>query len=379
MNWFGNAKSWPLVPLKDISTLKRGYDLPVSQRNSGNVPIYAANGKNGSHDDVKIKAPGVITGRSGTIGKVHYTEEDYWPLNTALYVTNFHGNNPRWVYYMLQSFKLDRFVEGAGVPTLNRNLVHGELVPLPPLPEQKRIAAILDAADALRTQRRQSIAELDLLLQSTFLEMFGDPVENPKGWEVKKLTETAQVKGGFAFKSDDYLPEKNGVPLIRIGEVNRQDFDGDKIMHLPIEFIEKYDRFIIKDGALLMSLTGTIGKNDYGNVTLLKGRSEKYFLNQRVAEIKPNKSIDKNFLFHYLRNKDVKNMLVKNDRGVRQANISNKDIQELSLIVPPQYLQNQYAMISKSIELQKLRLNKHLLELDTLFASLQQRAFNGEL
>lgn len=132
MSFFQNHSGWPLVPLKNIATLKRGYDLPVGARNEGAVPIYAANGKNGAHDEVKIKGPGVITGRSGTIGKVHYCEEGFWPLNTALYVMDFHGNHPRWVYYMLSAFKLERFSEGAGVPTLNRNLVHDELIPLPP-------------------------------------------------------------------------------------------------------------------------------------------------------------------------------------------------------------------------------------------------------
>ena len=157
MSFFQNHAGWPLVPLKSIATLKRGYDLPVGERNEGTVPIYAANGKNGAHDEVKIKGPGVITGRSGTIGKVHYCEEDFWPLNTALYVMDFHGNHPRWIYYMLSNFKLERFSEGAGVPTLNRNLVHDELIPLPPLSEQKRIAAILDKADAIRRKRQQAI------------------------------------------------------------------------------------------------------------------------------------------------------------------------------------------------------------------------------
>lgn len=131
MSFFKNEKSWPLVPLKDIATLKRGYDLPTQERKEGVIPIYAANGQNGQHNEAKIKGPGVITGRSGTIGKVHYTKNDFWPLNTALYVMNFHGNDPKWVFYLLQAFKLERFVEGAGVPTLNRNLVHGELIPLP--------------------------------------------------------------------------------------------------------------------------------------------------------------------------------------------------------------------------------------------------------
>ena len=105
MTFLKNIKGYPEIPLIEIATLKRGYDLPTQNRADGNVPIFAANGQNGSHNEAKAFGPGVVTGRSGTIGKVHYVETDYWPLNTSLYVTNFHGNHPKWVFYMLQAFK----------------------------------------------------------------------------------------------------------------------------------------------------------------------------------------------------------------------------------------------------------------------------------
>lgn len=202
MSFFQNHSGWPLVPLKDIATLKRGYDLPVSQRTEGVVPIYAANGQNGTHNEVKINGPGVITGRSGTIGKVHYCEEGFWPLNTSLYVMNFHGNHPRWVFYMLKAFRLERYSEGAGVPTLNRNLVHDELIPLPPLPEQKRIAAILDKADAIRRKRQQAIQLADELLRSAFESINCKPLTLKKGGECTdgyrwvNLSDVARLESG---------------------------------------------------------------------------------------------------------------------------------------------------------------------------------------
>ena len=183
------AKSygWATKPLIEVATLQRGYDLPVQDRTDGPFPIFAANGPVGFNSTAKCKSPGVVTGRSGTIGKVHFVAEDYWPLNTSLYVTDFHGNDERWVYYMLQTFGLERFSQGAGVPTLNRNLIHGEPVKVPPVCEQRRIAAILDKADSLRSKRREALVQLDRLAQSIFVEMFGDPIENPKGFPVKNL------------------------------------------------------------------------------------------------------------------------------------------------------------------------------------------------
>jgi len=202
LSFFKNPNGYPELPLIKIASLQRGYDLPVQNRIDGDIPIFAANGQNGTHNQAKATGPGVVTGRSGTIGKVHYVEGDYWPLNTSLYVTNFHGNHPKWVYYMLQAFRLERFVEGAGVPTLNRNLVHSELIPLPPLPEQKRIAAILDKADVIRRKRQQAIQLADDFLHAVFLDMFGDPLawtrQNvPSDWQEQPIEKIAYLKRGY--------------------------------------------------------------------------------------------------------------------------------------------------------------------------------------
>lgn len=139
-----NGSDWSELPLVKIATLQRGYDLPVQQRRVGTVPVFAANGAVGFHSEAKCDAPGVVTGRSGTIGKVHYVSEAFWPLNTSLYVKDFHGNHPRFIYWLLSSLGLERFHEGSGVPTLNRNIVHEVRVAIPPVAEQRRIAAILD-------------------------------------------------------------------------------------------------------------------------------------------------------------------------------------------------------------------------------------------
>lgn len=252
-------------------------------------------------------------------------------------------------------------------------------VPLPPFAEQKRIAAILDAADALRAKRRESLVQLDTLLQSTFLDMFGDPVTNPKGWGMVDLGGVLDVKGGFVFKSSDYLKDSLGAPLIRIGEVNRCDFVSRNLAQLPLAYLGKYERFVVKKGAILMSLTGTVGKDDYGNAITLEGDADKYLLNQRVAELMPSPKINSVYLHGVLANEKVKGKLTGRSRGVRQANISNGDIKQLRVPLPPLDLQRRFATIVESVKQQKARLRAHLAELDILLASLQQRAFNGDL
>lgn len=117
----GFTGDWEQRKVRDIAPLQRGFDLPISEMKGGNCPVIMSNGIGGFHSKYKAKGPGVVTGRSGTIGKLHYIEDDYWPHNTSLWVTNFNGNYPKFIYYLYQRLDLTRFGSGSGVPTLNRN------------------------------------------------------------------------------------------------------------------------------------------------------------------------------------------------------------------------------------------------------------------
>ena len=154
--------TWMEKPLGDVCTLQRGFDLPTRYRIAGKFPLVSSSGIIDSHTEAKVKGPGVATGRSGSIGNVFYIEEDFWPLNTVLYVKDFHGNDPKFIYRLLRQFDIKRFATGAGVPTLNRNFVHSEIVALPRSPAvQKAIAAKLDSLDE-ETQRLESIYQQKL-------------------------------------------------------------------------------------------------------------------------------------------------------------------------------------------------------------------------
>jgi type I restriction enzyme S subunit len=135
-------RGWEVGRLDDLLVLQRGFDLPKGSRVEGTVPIYAATGVTGFHNEAKVKAPGVVTGRSGTIGDVLYVQEDFWPLNTALWVKEFPKAEPLYAYFVLSSLDLKQFNSGAAVPTLNRNDIHGLEVLIPQRPLQKRFQEI---------------------------------------------------------------------------------------------------------------------------------------------------------------------------------------------------------------------------------------------
>jgi type I restriction enzyme S subunit len=128
----GIPEGWERIPLGETLTLQRGFDLPASQRNPGKYPIYASTGINGYHDKFKVKAPGIVTGRSGSLGTVMYVSEDFWPLNTTLWVKEFKKVDAIFALHLLQSLSLEQYNGGAAVPTLNRNDVHRIEILCPP-------------------------------------------------------------------------------------------------------------------------------------------------------------------------------------------------------------------------------------------------------
>lgn len=172
-----HGEEWNEERFDEVCILQRGFDLPTHSRNEGDYPLVSSNGVTDRIDLWKVKSPGVVTGRSGTIGSVHFIEEDFWPLNTALYIKNFHGNDERFIYYFLKQFNLGKYSTGAGVPTLNRNNVHCEMVAIPSsIKEQKSIVAKLDAL-AVETKKleaiyKQKIARLEELKKSVLKKAF---------------------------------------------------------------------------------------------------------------------------------------------------------------------------------------------------------------
>nr|WP_246486873.1 restriction endonuclease subunit S [Kribbella qitaiheensis] len=147
-SWGGSVGEWRPATLDQLVKLQRGHDLPTSQRRNGSVPVMGAAGQSGTHDTALVKAPGVVLGRAGaSMGKATYCDVDFWPLNTSLYVTDFLGNDPRFVYYLLGLIDFSGYNSGAAQPMLNRNYIKRVQISLPELPEQRAIAGIIGALD----------------------------------------------------------------------------------------------------------------------------------------------------------------------------------------------------------------------------------------
>jgi len=157
---------WTTEPLIEIATLQRGKDLSKLKRVDGPYPVVGSNGIVGYHNEYVAKGPGVLVGRSGSVGRLTYVETPYWPLNTSLWVKDFHGNDPLFVYHLLHRLDFSRYSAGVSVPTLNRNLVHPVVLAVPDLSEQQQIAGILLAADRKIAAEEQRKAALQALFKA---------------------------------------------------------------------------------------------------------------------------------------------------------------------------------------------------------------------
>jgi len=243
--------SWHSCRLGDVLTLKRGHDLPEHSRQDGDVPVVSSSGITGRHTEAKATAPGVVTGRYGTIGEVFYLEEDYWPLNTALYVIDFKGNDPRFASYFLRNILKGYQSEKAAVPGVDRNVLHEIKVRAPSHDLQLGIAGILSAYDDLIENNRRRMALLEesarLLYREWFVRLRFPGYEHtsvvdgvPQGWERKTLGDSITLNYGKALKAE-----------IRV--------DGDYPVYGSSGIVGTHEKPLVQGPSIVLGRKGNVG------------------------------------------------------------------------------------------------------------------------
>ena len=201
-------KEWEVKRILDFAPLQRGFDLPTDKIISGKYPVVYSNGILNHHCECKAKGPGVVTGRSGTIGKVTYVESDYWPHNTSLWVTDFCGNNPKFVFLVYQYIDLSKFASGSGVPTLNRNDVHVSKVAVPPKQEQNRIVEVLELWDTAIEKQSELIEKLKLRKRALMQQLLTGKKRLPGfsgEWKEVKLGDIGEMFKGSGVPKESII------------------------------------------------------------------------------------------------------------------------------------------------------------------------------
>lgn len=279
-----------------------------------------------------------------------------------------------YLYYYLKNMKSNvlKLSRGVAQNNINLGILKNLEIKLYKVEKQRKIANKLDKVQELIDLNQEQINLLDELIKSKFIEMFGDININNKKWREDILKNQITIIGGYAFKSSEF--KDKGIPVLRIGNINAGYFRNKDLKFWNEE--KNLERYLLYPNDIVISLTGTVGKEDYGNVCILKDDFEKYYLNQRNAKLELENTLNKYFITFALKTPEIKRRLTGVSRGVRQANISNKDIENLKIPIPPIELQNQFAYIVKQIDKQKFNYEKNLEQAQKLMDTLMNQYFN---
>lgn len=372
-----NSKYWdngiyPWISISDFSN--NGKFIKTTKEKITDMAVVATGIK-------PISTGTVIMSFKLSIGKVAVvqTDESKTYSNEAIMAFEIKKDLPagigltnEYLYYLLSSIKFDNIGNKAVMgKTLNRGILENIKVTIHSFDKQKKIVAVLDKITYLIDKQKQGIKKLDEIIKSRFVEMFGDPEINPMEWSEKPLSELLNVISGYAFKSE--LFAESGIPVLRIGNINTGIFQAVNMVYWKED--KKLERYKVYPGDLVMSLTGTVGKDDYGNVCILDNEYDAYYLNQRNAKFQIKGNINKYYLSELLKFPQIKKRLTGISRGVRQANISNQDILNLQVPIPNIEKQVQYGEFVHLVNKSKFEVQKSLEKLELLKKSLMQKYF----
>ena len=377
-------KDWLIKNFVDVATLQRGKDLPLDIRSPGSYPVIGSNGVAGYHSEFVSKGPGVLVGWSGSVGKVTFIETNFWPLNTTLWVRDFHENDPTFIYYFLSHFDFARYSAGVSVPTLNRNLVHPIKVCIPPLPEQRAIARALRAVQGAREARLHEVA-LEKERKAALMEHLF--TKGTRG-EATKQTEIGEMPGSWDsiqlesvcikivdcphstphFSSQGFLVARNFN--IRCGKLDLTS----SFFTIEDEYNERIKRCKPIEGDILFSREAPVGE-----ACLIPPNIE-LCLGQRMMLLRVDPLIMNNFfLVQTFYTKSIRSIMTANSSGVTAKHLNVADVKRLKIPYPSIEEQNYISTILDACD-SKIAALEHEARLhDELFRAMLEELMSGRL
>ncbi len=353
---------WQTKSLGEVLTFQRGFDITKDEQCDGPFPVFSSSGPKSTHVEFKVSGPGVIIGRKGTLGSVYYSDGDYWPHDTTLWVKDFHGNDPKFGYYFLQTMGFERLDAGASNPSLNRNHIHMIPVRWPPLPLQRRIAGILSGYDELMENSQRRIRILEAMARALYREWFvhfrfpghkkvprvsSTTGDIPEGWSVTDLAKIcADVNGiqtgpfGSQLHKSDY--SEVGVPVVMPKDLIGFRIRTDTIARIPEETADQLSRHRMQPGDIVYGRRGDIGRRAF-----IMPHQVGWFCGTGCLRIRPNpRAVNGWYLFNYIGQDDVLGLIAGRAQGVTMPNLNTGVMSSVPVKLPTQQLQNDFARLT---------------------------------
>lgn len=339
-----SVTEWREVALGEVLTLQRGFDLPARERSVGRFPVVSSAGVTGCHSEYKVDAPGVVIGRYGSLGSVHWIEEPFWPLNTALWVKDFKGNDKRFVSYLLKTVTVDGSTASA-VPGVNRNHLHRLPVRRPTLRSQRRIATVLSAFDKLIEINERRIELLEDLARSLYREWFvrfrfpghedvrlvdSEVGLMPAGWGVRRLGDVVD-----SLVDGDWIETKdqggNAYRLLQVSNIGIGAFrETGKFRHVGSETFDRLSCTEVRVGDILVSRM----PEPIGRAWLVDYLSEPAITAVDVAIARPASPAQGIYLNHWLNSPVTLRHAEGVATGTTRKRISRSVLSGLELLMP---------------------------------------------
>lgn len=350
-----SATAWRDCTLGEVINLKRGYDLPQSKRRVGGYPIVSSSGITDFHDEWMVSAPGVVTGRYGTLGEVYFVRDNFWPLNTALYVSDFKGSDPRFISYFLRTLPLASQNAAGAVPGLNRNHLHLLQVSVPSVTLQRRIAGILSAYDDLIEVNQRRIAILEEMARRLFDEWFvrfrypgHEHVKIvdglPEGWDRRALGEVAEIRLGKMLDAKKNRGELR--PYLANVNVRWGAFDLTDLREMRVEENE-LTKYGLSFGDIVMCEGG-----EPGRCALWKAQVPEMTIQKALHRIRALDGLDPLFLYHQLFFMAKTRQLEGLFTGATIKHLPKEKLIEAMIVVPPPKLIREFAVLAAPLEAQ---------------------------
>jgi type I restriction enzyme S subunit len=338
--------NWWHCRLGDVMTLKRGHDLPADLRQEGDVPVVSSSGITGYHKEAKAIAPGVVTGRYGTLGEVFFLEQDYWPLNTALYVVDFKGNDPKFVAYFIKNALKDYQSDKAAVPGVDRKVLHELQVKVPDREIQTNIASTLSTYDDLIENNRRRMALLEesarLLYREWFVRLRFPGHEHtrivdgvPEGWEKKPLDELCEsIDYGYTASSSD---EAVGPKFLRITDIVPDVIDWGSVPFCEIEE-KRLSKFQLQEGDIVVARTGAT----VGYAKRLHKRHPNSIFASYLVRLRVLPEVSNLMVGIFVESHEYKSYVLSRVGGAAQPNANAKVLSGVDILVPTEKLQEYF-------------------------------------
>lgn len=367
-------EGWRWVRLGEVVTIGYGKSLPAAKRDPlGPYDVYGSNGLVGKHSSYLTPGPGLIIGRKGSAGEVHYSQRPYWVIDTAFYAVPKKGIDAKWLFYAIKNLQLPKLATGAAIPGINREQIESQNIPLPPLETQHRIVAWLDEAfshlQAIKERHAEAEREAAALMPAKLAEVFGRAEKEE--WRWVRLGEISEIIIGRTPKRS--RPEYWGGSNVW---VTIADLDGtvvtDSKEHITDLGVRESRARLIPPGTLLMSFKLTVGKLAFAGVPL--------YTNEAIAALPiKHPGCDSKYLFHALKTTP---MLSYAEQTVKGRTLNKRKLRELAIPLPPLETQRRIVEEIETFEEEARRIQKAQEEsratLERLEKSLLAEAFQPE-